>query len=408
GRYTLQAREQVDQELFEQFDHTKVAEWIKDNLSKGDRLGFDPRLHTARGKKALEEACAKVAAELVATESNLVDQVWSDQPARPLSRIKPHPLEYAGESSSDKRARLGEEIAEAGADAAVLTATDSVAWLFNIRGGDVACSPLILASAILKTDGSAEVFVDPRKLDDETRGWLGDDVRCRSEEELGDALEALGQGGCRVLVDPARSAVWASETVEQAGGTIIEKADPCQAAKAAKNETELEGARKAHERDGVALCRFLAWLAREAPGEQVDEITAADFLRARRMEQDLFRDLSFDTISGSGPNGAIVHYRVSEASNRTMRQGELYLVDSGGQYLDGTTDVTRTICIGEPGAFEREMFTRVLKGHIALAEARFPKGTTGHQLDVLARHALWEAGRDFKHGTGHGVGSYLG
>jgi Xaa-Pro aminopeptidase len=225
---------------------------------------------------------------------------------------------------------------------------------------------------------------------------------------MADALRELGKQRKAVLVDPARSAVWALELIKGAGGTVIAKADPCQADKACKNETELQGAREAHRRDGVALCSFLAWLDREASSGEVDEITAAETLEKLRMKVDLFRDLSFDTISGSGPNGAIVHYRVSEKSNRVLRPGDLYLVDSGGQYLDGTTDVTRTIAIGEPGAHEREMFTRVLKGHIALAQARFPENTTGHQLDVLARGGLWQAGRDFKHGTGHGVGSYLG
>ncbi|MBI1180707.1 MAG: M24 family metallopeptidase, partial [Alphaproteobacteria bacterium] len=327
---------------------------------------------------------------------------------RPLARIVPHDIRFTGEPAADKRARIAESVKRAGADALAVSTTDAVAWLLNIRGADVARTPLALSQALLYADASADLFVDERKVDDALRTHLGNQVRVRPEGELGDALGELGARGRTVMLDPAVTPAWVIEKLGEAQARILRKDNPIQKAKAVKNPTEIAGTRAAHKRDGVALAKFFAWLAEHAPRGTVDELSAVDRLQSFRQENDLFRDLSFDTISGSGPNGAIVHYHSTPKTNRTLGLGELYLVDSGAQYLDGTTDVTRTVAIGAPSAEHRDRFTRVLRGHISLAMARFPKGTTGHQLDALARMALWQAGLDFKHGTGHGVGSYLG
>ena len=408
GRYTLQVRDQVDLSVFDTRSHLVVADWLTEQLSAGQQLGYDPWLHTAAGVKSLQTACDAAGASLVAVETNPLDAVWSDQPPPPLARIVPHDGGYAGEPSADKRARIAKQVSEKGAQALALSATDSIAWLLNVRGADVGRTPLALAYGLLHEDASFDLFVDERKVDGPLRAHLGNQVRILPQEALGAALDALGDGEKSVLVDQNTAPAWIAGRLRDAGAPIIKGADPCQQAKAVKNATELAGARTAHERDGVALVKFLAWLDVEAPKGTVDELTAVERLQAFRAEGDLFRDLSFDTIAGAGPNGAIVHYRVSAETNRLLGLGELFLVDSGAQYLDGTTDVTRTIPIGDPTDEMKDRFTRVLKGHIALARAVFPQGTTGHQLDVLARGALWQAGLDFKHGTGHGVGSYLG
>jgi Xaa-Pro aminopeptidase len=406
GRYTLQVRDQVDLAVFEPRSYLDVAKWLGENLSSGQTLGYDPWLHTETGVKALAEACEKAGADLVAVTGNPIDAIWTDQPPRPLARIVPHDLRYTGEPSADKRSRMAEAVRGAGANALALSATDSIAWLLNIRGADVARTPLALSYALLHEDASVDFFVDERKVDAALRGHLGNQVRIEPEEALAPALASLK--GKSVMVDPASAPAWIVERLEAGGATVVRKTDPVQKAKALKNPAELNGTRAAHKRDGVALAKFFHWLAENAPKGTVDELSAVDRLQAFRQEGELFRDLSFDTISGAGPNGAIVHYRSSEKTNRTLGLGELYLVDSGAQYLDGTTDVTRAVAIGTPSAEHRDRFTRVLRGHIALAMARFPKGTTGHQLDVLARMPLWQGGFDFKHGTGHGVGSYLG
>ena len=406
GRYTLQVRDQVDTAVFEPRSYLDVPKWIGENLKPGQKLSYDPWLHTETGVKALKEACDDARAELVAVDGNPVDAVWGDRPPRPLARIVPHDLRYTGEPSSDKRARMAEAVKNAGASALALSATDSIAWLLNIRGADVARTPLALCYALLRDDSSVDLFVDERKVDGTLRSHLGNQVRIEPEAALAGALSGLA--GKSVMVDPASAPAWFIDRLTDAKATVVRKTDPVQKAKALKNPAELNGTRAAHKRDGVALAKFFAWLAENAPKGTVDELSAVDRLQAFRQENDLFRDLSFDTISGAGPNGAIVHYRSSEKTNRTLGLGELYLVDSGGQYLDGTTDVTRAIAIGTPSAEHRDRFTRVLRCHIALAMARFPKGTTGHQLDVLARMPLWQGGFDFKHGTGHGVGSYLG
>ncbi len=414
GRYTLQVRDEADEALYA-FRHLTEAPpetWIEENLGTGRKLAYDPWLHSERQLGRLRAAAEKAGAELAAVDDNPLDAVWTDQPDPPVAPISPHPLEYAGRSSADKRADLAKVLEKAGADAAVLTLPDSIAWLLNVRGGDVRHAPLPLSFAVLHANTTVDWFLDPAKLGDGLETHLGNGVALCAPGDLGPALEALGAAGKRVLADPDTAAAWVFARLRAAGAEVVAGADPCQLPKARKNEVEMEGARAAHRRDGLALVRFLAWLDREAPARARDgglsEIEAADKLLALRREHELFRDLSFRTISGSGPNGAIVHYSVSEATNRRMRLGELYLVDSGAQYPDGTTDVTRTVPIGEPSAEMRDRFTRVLKGHIALATARFPRGTTGSQLDTLARYHLWQAGLDYDHGTGHGVGSYLG
>jgi Xaa-Pro aminopeptidase len=314
--------------------------------------------------------------------------------------------DYTGEPAAAKRKRLGEAIAADGADAAVITSPASLAWLFNIRGGDVARSPLPLGEAILHADGRADIFLDPQKVSPRLREWLGNEVSLRRPEDLPDALAALG--GKRIRIDPASASAWHFGALQEAGAAILRGVDPVTFPRARKNAVEVEGARKAHARDGAAVARFLHWAATDAQSGKIDEITACKTLEGFRRDTGALQDLSFDSISGAGPNGAIVHYRVNQKTNRRLGRGQLFLIDSGGQYLDGTTDITRTVPIGRPTKEMRDRFTRVLKGHIALARVRFPKGTTGHQLDALARLSLWDAGLDYDHGTGHGVGSYLG
>jgi Xaa-Pro aminopeptidase len=408
GRYTLQVREQVDAALYDVRHITEEPpkDWIAGNLPEGGRLGYDPWLHTDKALETWREAAEKAGGELVAAERNALDAVWSDRPAEPAAPVVPHDLVFTGESSAAKRKRVGEALPEKGADAAVITAPDSIAWLLNVRGGDVNHTPLPLSFAILYANGRVEWFVDPAKTSPELAACLGDEVTVRGRDEFEPALWALGNS--RVLADPAGTAALVLDHLGKAGAKIVKEPDPCQLPKACKNEVEIAGARAAHRRDGAALTHFMAWLAAEAQKGSVTEITAAERLRALRFEGENIRDMSFRTISGSGPNGAIVHYSVTPDSDRTLQNGELYLVDSGAQYLDGTTDVTRTVAIGEPTPEMRDRFTRVLKGHIAIATARFPEGTTGSQLDALARAALWQAGLDYDHGTGHGVGSYLG
>ena len=357
------------------------------------------------GRGAAAHGLQAVGAELVPVPKNPIDRLWQDRPGRPDAPFEIHPPELAGETSADKRSALAEELAARGVEAAVLTLPDSIAWLLNIRGRDVPRTPFPLSFAILRNDGGVSLFAAAGKVDGALAQHLGDSVTV----EPPDAFEAAlaGFAGRKVLVDPATAADRIFQVLAAAGALVEREADPCQLPKACKNAVELEGARNAHRRDGAALTRFLAWLAREAPGGGVDELAAADRLERYRRDSNLLRDLSFDTISGAGPNGAIVHYRVTPETNRKLAPGTLYLVDSGGQYPDGTTDVTRTVAIGAPTAEMRRRFTLVLKGHIALARARFPAGTTGSQLDALARMALWADGLDYDHGTGHGVGSYL-
>ena len=410
GRYTLQAEAEVPASLFE---HCHLTErppkaWIADNLQQGAKLGYDPWLLTPAQITRFKDACKKAGATLTPAPENPVDGAWSDQPPPPMAPIAIHDLAFAGKASADKRRELGKSLTEEKLDAAVLTAPDSIAWLLNIRGADVAFSPLALGFAIIEADGGCDLFMAGQKLSPEVLAHLGKDVRCHDPDHFEAALKALGDAKKTVRVSPESAAGWVFDRLDEAGAVIDRGDDPCQLPKAKKNPVEIDGFRAAHRRDGASLTRFLAWLAAETPTGKVSELAAAEKLKQFRRDNDHFRGLSFPTISGAGPNGAIVHYRVSPQTDRTLEDGALYLVDSGAQYLDATTDVTRTIAIGKPSKTMRRHFTLVLKGHIALAEARFPEGTTGSQLDSLARRALWAEGLDYDHGTGHGVGSYLG
>lgn len=408
GRYTLQVRVQVDGDLYS-FHHLieePVTDWLASVLEKGTRLGFDPWLHTQSQRERLAHSVSANGAELVPVTVNPLDTIWIDQPPVPMAPVVPHELRFAGRASADKRADLSASLKESGLDAVVLTQPDSIAWLLNVRGSDVDHTPLPLSFAIVHAAADLEWFVAPEKLSDALSDEIGDGVSLRHPEELATALGDLK--GKLVWVCPDTAASWVFDRLAEAGAQVARGGDPVVLPKAIKNAVELEGTRAAHLRDGVALARFLHWLSEAAPGEGIDELSVAAKLAAFREPGEHFRDLSFDTISGAGPNGAIVHYRVSEETNRPLGDGELYLVDSGAQYLDGTTDVTRTVAIGTPTDEMRDRFTRVLKGHIALARLRFPAGTTGGQIDALARQALWMAGLDYDHGTGHGVGSYLG
>ena len=410
GRYTLQAAVQVDTQLFEihHLIDEPPARWIETALAPGAVLGYDPWLHTPHDVERFRAAAEKVGASLRAASENPLDLAWSGRPAAPIAPVVPHPERFAGESAHSKRARIGRALAEEGAAAVVLTMPESIAWLLNIRGGDVTHTPLPLSFAILRQDGGVTLFIDRRKLVPGLERHLGNGVTVVPPEGLGPALDALAAEGGRVQVDLATAASWVFDRLEAAGAQLHRAADPCLLPKACKNPVEVDGTRAAHRRDGAALTRFLAWLAREAPKGGLSEIAASDRLEAFRREGEHFRDLSFSTISGAGSNGAIVHYRATPETEKRLEPGTLYLLDSGAQYLDGTTDVTRTVAIGKPTQETRDRFTRVLKGHIALALACFPKGTTGTQLDAFARRALWQKGLDYDHGTGHGVGSYLG
>ena len=407
GRYTLQVREQVDGALwsYQSVPETSVAEWLKAHASEGARIGYDPWLHSKGWVKAAREALAKNKAELVAVDTNPVDAIWPDRPLPSRARLIIHPDSLAGRNASDKRAAIADELKEKRADTVVLSALDSIAWAFNIRGQDVERTPVGLAYAAVNADGTADLFVDPEKVSEDVVRHLGNAVRVRPRNAFPGWLSS--QAGKAVLADPDRAVAAIFDALESSGASIIEARDPVVLPKAIKNPAEIAGHKAAQLRDGAALSRFLRWLSIEAPKGELTEMSAAERLHQFRRDTGELRDLSFDTISGAGPNGAVVHYRASEKTNRPITQGSLYLVDSGGQYADGTTDVTRTIAIGQPTAEMRDRFTRVLKGHIALARAVFPKGTRGGQLDVLARQFLWEAGVDYAHGTGHGVGSYL-
>ncbi len=409
GRYTLQAAEQVDRELFEIADLADNApdKWIETNLGTGRSLGYDPWLHTLDGAEKLAKACTAAGSTLVALGENPLDAVWIDRPAPPLGRVTMHDLRLAGEPATAKLARVGAEIAKARADALVVCDPHAVCWLFNIRGADVAHTPIALAFAIVPAEGRATLYIDHRKLTDSVRDSLAGITELRGPEAFTGDVAALGEQRRCVRLDPAACTDAVQRLIAGAGGKITRGRDPIATMKAIKNVAEIAGARAAHLRDGAALTRFLAWLDRIGPNGRLTEIDAVTALEGFRRETGLLKDISFPTIAGAGPNGAIVHYRVTRKTNRTIGAGELFLIDSGAQYEDGTTDVTRTIAIGEPTDEMRDRFTRVLKGHIAIAQALFPVGTTGAQIDSFARTALWQAGLDFDHGTGHGVGSYL-
>lgn len=406
GRYTVQVRAQTDGDLFERVDLAALPDWLE-GAPAGSVIGYDPRLHSPDALSVLRRAVLKAGGELKAVEANPMDLAWGDdRPAQPSAPVAPHEDRYAGESHADKRTRIGRAVAEAGADVVLLTAPASIAWLFNIRGGDVIRTPLPLAQAILEADGRARLFLDPRKVTNELPGWLGDAVSIEDPDGLPIALDALS--GRRVLIDPGVSSAWFFERLQAAGAQVVRGQDPCAVLRAAKNPVEIEGSRRAHIRDGAALSRFLHWVDTVAQETLPDEREVVEALERFREETGALKDLSFDTIAGAGPNGALPHYKPVGSSIRRMERGSLLLVDGGGQYLDGTTDVTRTVAVGEPTADQRRMFTLVLKSHIAMAMVRFPEGTSGRQLDAVARAPMWAAGLDYDHGTGHGVGSYLG
>jgi Xaa-Pro aminopeptidase len=407
GRYTVQAEAQLDPQLFERHHLVEEppAKWLGGQLSAGRRVGYDPALHVKAEVERYRAACVKAGAGLVALDDNPVDAVWTTRPAPPIAPIRELDERYAGESAEAKRQRMSQKVAEAGAEVAAITAPDSIAWLLNARGGDVPFNPLFLSFALLHADGAVELFVDPRKLKPGQN--LGNGVSIQPIESFGGALEQLGLGRRAVLVDPKITSVQVMQRLEAAGGRVIEGEEPCVLAKACKNPVELRGARDAQRRDGAAVCRFLCWLEGEVATHAITEREAAARLADERARDPLYRGPSFDTISAAGPNAAQPHYRLTDASNRLLGREPIYLVDSGAQYLDATTDITRTVAVGAPIAEMRRQFTLVLKGHIAIARALFPVGTTGAQLDSFARQHLWQAGLDFDHGTGHGIGSYL-
>ncbi|NNM70858.1 aminopeptidase P family protein [Enterovirga aerilata] len=405
GRYTLQAAAQVDTSLIEivPLAETSAEAWIEAQLGQGGVLGYDPWLHTAKGVEALRKAAGR----LVATDGNPIDAIWADRPAPPRAPVTIRAPELAGESAEAKLGRVREKLDRERVQALVVSDPHNLAWAFNLRGGDVAHTPLALGYAVVPAEGRPILFLDPAKLSNEGGDVLGRLADLAPPETLGPSLEKLGAAGATVRFDQATAASALVERLREAGGFPDIGSDPITLMKAVKNPAEIAGTRTAHLRDGAAVTRFLHWIEREARSGRVSEIGAAEKLESFRAETGALKDVSFPTISGSGPNGAIVHYRVTRSTDRRLAPGELYLCDSGAQYEEGTTDITRTVAIGEPTAEMRDRFTRVLKGHIAIATALFPKGTSGAQLDAFARRPLWEAGLDFDHGTGHGVGAYL-
>jgi Xaa-Pro aminopeptidase len=404
GRYTTQAADQTDPALWERrhLIEQPPQDWLAEHAI-GFRIGYDPHLHPQSAIEKLEAS----GAVLVPLAANPIDDIWRDRPAPPMAPAVPQPAKYAGLSSAEKREATAATLREAGEAAAVLADAHSVAWLLNIRGGDLPHTPLALGSALLMADGSVKLFMEPAKLGAEIRAHLGNGVSLYAPAALPGVLATLA--GSTIRVDPDLTPIWYADTLRAAGATLTTGEDPCRLPRACKNPVEQEGARAAHRRDAVAMARFLSWFTTEAPKGELTEVSAADRLLAFRAEVPLFRAESFPAISGAGENGAVIHYRATEASDRAIRPNECYLIDSGGQFTDGTTDITRTLWTG-PGAAPAELadrYTRVLRGHIALSTLRFPQGAAGPHLDAVARRPLWDIGLDYDHGTGHGVGSFL-
>jgi len=406
GRYTEQARSQVDGAVFE-IRHVvdePPTEWLNRVLRKGERLGYDPLLHTPESVQRLSASCETAGAELVAVSRNPIDAIWRDRPGSPKGVVTQHKVRFAGEPVGAKVARVKSALKRD--NGLLISDPSNLAWLFNIRGADVSHTPLPLGYAYVPREGRPIVLIESQKLSSSARDGLSDHVDFAEPDTLVALIEGLGRQAVRILFDGGTAPALLTQTLEAAGGKADVGADPISLMKAAKNKAELTGARAAHERDGAALARFLAWFDAEAPRGRLTEIDAVEALESFRRATGALKDISFPTIAAAGPNSAIPHYRVSVQSNLKIERG-VFLIDSGAQYEDGTTDVTRTIAVGRPTALMRDRFTRVLKGHIAIARAVFPRGTSGAQIDVLAREALWEVGADFDHGTGHGVGSYL-
>lgn len=411
GRYTVQLNEQIDDAAFtaENSVTNPPSKWIEENMGAEDVIAYDPWLMTPNQIKTFEKAAQKANCKLQATD-NLIDRIWHDQPAKPMGKVALHEVKYAGKSAKDKIAEIQKLIVEKECDFTLLTDPASLAWLFNIRGNDVIHNPLALGYAIVPAKGKPSIFIEEEKLNSEIKGYLSDITTQFEPENLITELQKLS-ANATILCDMDRVSVALTNIIEASKGNIIKGRDPVVLPRAMKNETELEGARNAHIRDGVAMVKFLSWLDVQKP-DTITEIDAAKKLEAIRIENakamgSELKEISFDTISAAGPHAALPHYRVNETSNRMLGDGEIYLVDSGGQYNDGTTDITRTITIGAPPQKAVTDFTLVLKGHIAIDKARFPKGTRGIDLDALARYALWQHGKDFAHGTGHGIGSYM-
>jgi Xaa-Pro aminopeptidase len=407
GRYTIQVRQQVSptEWSYQSVPETSVAKWLQENAPNGARIGYVPWLHTADWVRQATKSLAARGAELVPVKRNPIDAVWADRPEPSKARLTVQSDELAGKSSAEKRHEMADWLVKEGADAAVLAALDSIAWTFNVRGTDVTHTPVALAYAVVNADGTADLFTESEKVGDDVAKHLGNGVRVHERAEFEPYLQSLN--GKLIAVDPERSVAAIPQALEQGGARILSRRDPAVLPKAVKNATEIAGHQAAQARDGAAVSRFLRWIETEAPKGELDEIIASNKLEELRHEHGDLRDLSFDTISAYGPNGALPHYKGTAESNLPFKPGTLYLVDSGGQYQDGKTDITRTVPIGDPTAEMIDRFTRVLKGHIAIATARFPKGTRGSQLDSFARRPLWEAGLDYAHGTGHGVGAFL-
>ncbi|HTJ57064.1 MAG TPA: aminopeptidase P family protein [Devosiaceae bacterium] len=407
SRYTLQAPAQTDTKMFEVFEAppASLADEIGRFVPKGGKIGYDPWLHTPGEIKELEQKLDGKAV-LIQTE-NLVDRIWSDRPASPASAIEFLGDNRTGKSAADKLADLRGALAQENADAAVLTLPESICWLFNMRGRDTPNTPFVLGYAIVPQKGTPTLFLDKPRIDAELKSGLDGVAKLADTETLVAALRRLGAADKRVLIDPASVPAAIAKALDGAGAVLVEKRDPVLLPKARKNAAEIGGMREAHRLDGVAMAKFLSWFDGEAPKGELTEIDIVTALEAFRREEPSVVDASFDTIAGAGPNGAIVHYRVTNETNRRLNAGELMLVDSGAQYLAGTTDITRTLSTGPATDEQKDRFTRVLKGMIGIATARFPRGTSGAQLDILARQHLWQAGVTYSHGTGHGVGAFL-